>query len=145
MKSLHKPIELNGSSDWVLSHWFPTWKSFHIGFGQEDRVRLGRTNLYTRSLEARVHASNKEWGYGLVCPNRPANKEASERWSTFEWRRDLAHGPITITKSWEVRFQWIFFAKCFIIDFIIDFTLKNEHNWEGHVYSIEEPTHMNLQ
>jgi hypothetical protein len=30
---------------------------------------LGRTNMYTSSLEARVWTSNKEQVYGLVRPN----------------------------------------------------------------------------
>ena len=31
----HMPKELNGLSDWVLSHWFPMWKSSHAGVGSE--------------------------------------------------------------------------------------------------------------
>jgi hypothetical protein len=31
--------------------------------------RLGQTNLYIGSLEARVYTSNKKQVYGLVCPN----------------------------------------------------------------------------
>ena len=32
------PMELNGLSDWVLSHRFPTGKSSHEGAGSEGGV-----------------------------------------------------------------------------------------------------------
>jgi hypothetical protein len=32
---LHMPKELNGFSDRVLSHWFPTRKSSHVGAGRK--------------------------------------------------------------------------------------------------------------
>ena len=40
--------ELNGLSDWVLSHWFPMGKSFQAGAGwkpgSEEGVRGARPN-----------------------------------------------------------------------------------------------------
>jgi hypothetical protein len=35
MEFLHMPKELNGLSDWVLSHWYPTRRSSHVGAGRK--------------------------------------------------------------------------------------------------------------
>jgi hypothetical protein len=36
MEFLHMPKELDGFSDWVLSHWFPTGKNFQVGVGKKE-------------------------------------------------------------------------------------------------------------
>ena len=38
MEFLHVPKELNGLSDHVLTHWFPTGKSFHTGAGRKNQA-----------------------------------------------------------------------------------------------------------
>jgi hypothetical protein len=37
MKLLHMPKEINRLSDHVLSHWFPTRKSSHVGVGKKTK------------------------------------------------------------------------------------------------------------
>ena len=36
MEFFHMPKELNGLSDHVLSHWYPTRKSSHTSAGKKD-------------------------------------------------------------------------------------------------------------